>query len=89
MIVKVDGVFSFSPLLFMCVCSLSICTHCIAPHTLFVNVRFITYVKFKSLDGWTPLVYAANKNNLDMVKVLLDAKAEVNVQNKVLENDGV
>jgi ankyrin repeat protein len=32
---------------------------------------------------------AVNKNNLDMVKVLLDAKAEVNVQNKVSESDGV
>jgi ankyrin repeat protein len=32
---------------------------------------------------------AADKNNLDMVKALLDAKAEVNVQNKVSESDGV
>jgi ankyrin repeat protein len=30
---------------------------------------------------------AATKNNLDMVKVLLDAKAEVNVQDKVSESD--
>jgi ankyrin repeat protein len=28
---------------------------------------------------------AARQNNLDMVKMLLDAKAEVNVQNKVSE----
>jgi hypothetical protein len=32
---------------------------------------------------------AASENNLDMVKVLLDAKAEVNVQNEVSESDGV
>jgi ankyrin repeat protein len=37
----------------------------------------------------SPLMFAADKNNLDMVKVLLDAKAEVNVQNKVSESDGV
>jgi ankyrin repeat protein len=34
-------------------------------------------------------MYAAYKNNLDMVKVLLNAKAEVNVQNKVSESDGM
>jgi ankyrin repeat protein len=34
-------------------------------------------------------MYAADKNSLDMVKVLLDAKAEVNVQDKVSESDGV
>jgi hypothetical protein len=28
-------------------------------------------------------MFAAKKNNLDMVKVLLDAKAEVNVQAEV------
>jgi hypothetical protein len=28
-------------------------------------------------------MFAANWNNLDMVKVLLDAKAEVNVQDEV------
>jgi hypothetical protein len=35
---------------------------------------------------------AASKNNLNMVnmvKMLLDAKAEVNVQDKVSESDGV
>jgi hypothetical protein len=32
---------------------------------------------------------AAIKNNLDMVMMLLDAKAEVNVQDKVSESDGV
>jgi ankyrin repeat protein len=32
---------------------------------------------------------AADENNLDMVKVLLDAKAEVNLQNKVSESDGI
>jgi ankyrin repeat protein len=32
---------------------------------------------------------AANNNNLDMVKVLLNAKAEVNVQTEVSESDGV
>jgi ankyrin repeat protein len=32
---------------------------------------------------------AAEKNNLDMVKVLLDAKAEVNVQTEVSESDEV
>jgi PHP family Zn ribbon phosphoesterase len=32
---------------------------------------------------------AADKNSLDMVKMLLDAKAEVNVQNEVSESDGV
>jgi ankyrin repeat protein len=34
-------------------------------------------------------MFAGIKNNLDMVKVLLDAKAEVNVQNKVSESDGM
>jgi ankyrin repeat protein len=34
-------------------------------------------------------MFAAIKNNLDMVKVLLDAKAEVNVQTEVSESDGV
>jgi ankyrin repeat protein len=40
----------------------------------------------------TPLMLAASKNHLDMVKVvkmLLDAKAAVNVQAKVSESDGV
>jgi ankyrin repeat protein len=37
----------------------------------------------------TPLLFAASVNNLHTVKVLLDAKAEVNVQNKVSESDGV
>jgi hypothetical protein len=32
---------------------------------------------------------AAGENNLDMVKVLLGARAEVNVQNEVSESDGV
>jgi ankyrin repeat protein len=32
---------------------------------------------------------AAQQNNLEMVKVLLDAKAEVNVQIQVSESDGV
>jgi ankyrin repeat protein len=32
---------------------------------------------------------AAHENNLDVVKVLLDAKAKVNVQNKVSESDGI
>jgi ankyrin repeat protein len=31
----------------------------------------------------TPLMIAAKMNNLDMVKVLLDAKAQVNVKDKV------
>jgi hypothetical protein len=34
-------------------------------------------------------MFAASKNNLDMAKVLLDAKAEVNVKDKVSESDGV
>jgi ankyrin repeat protein len=34
-------------------------------------------------------MFAADKNNLDMVKVLLDAKAEVNVKDEVSESDGV
>jgi ankyrin repeat protein len=34
-------------------------------------------------------LYAAAANNLDMVKMLLDAKAEVNVQTEVSESDGV
>jgi hypothetical protein len=33
-------------------------------------------------------MFAAENNNLDMVKVLLDVKAEVNVQAKVSESDG-
>jgi hypothetical protein len=43
------------------------------------------YDFFNIQDGDTPLLYAACKNNLDMVKVLLDAKAEVNVQSKVYQ----
>jgi ankyrin repeat protein len=31
----------------------------------------------------TPLMIAAKMNNLDMMKVLLDAKAQVNVKDKV------
>jgi hypothetical protein len=34
-------------------------------------------------------MFAAENNNLEMVKVLLDVKAEVNVQAKVSESDGV
>jgi ankyrin repeat protein len=30
-----------------------------------------------------PLTFASKNNNLDMVELLLDNKAEVNVQNKV------
>jgi ankyrin repeat protein len=40
----------------------------------------------------TPLMLAASKNNLNMVKtvkMLLDANAEVNVKDKVSERDGV
>jgi hypothetical protein len=37
----------------------------------------------------TPLMFAAENYSLHMVKVLLDAKAKVNMQNKVSENDGV
>jgi ankyrin repeat protein len=40
----------------------------------------------------TPLMLAASKNNpnmMKMVKMLLDAKAEVNVKDKVSERDGV
>jgi hypothetical protein len=37
----------------------------------------------------SPLMVAADNNILDMVKVLLNAKAEVNVQNKVPQSDGV
>jgi hypothetical protein len=37
----------------------------------------------------TPLKFATRKNDLYMVKVLLDAKAEVNVQSEVSESDGV
>jgi ankyrin repeat protein len=36
----------------------------------------------------TPLMFAAKNTNVNMVKVLLDAKAEVNVQNKVSDSDG-
>jgi ankyrin repeat protein len=31
----------------------------------------------------TPLLFAAKMNNLDMLKVLLDTKAQVNVKDKV------
>jgi ankyrin repeat protein len=34
-------------------------------------------------------MFAAENNNLEMVKVLLDAKAEVNVQTEVSESDEV
>jgi ankyrin repeat protein len=37
----------------------------------------------------TPLMFAAENYSLDMVKMLLDAKAEVNVQTTVSESDGV
>jgi hypothetical protein len=41
-------------------------------------------VKFeKPQDGTTPMMVAASQNNLEMVKMFLDAKAEVNVQDEV------
>ena len=34
-------------------------------------------------DGWTPLYYAVGNNYIDIVKLLLEKKADVNVANIV------
>jgi len=35
-------------------------------------------------DGVTPLIVASNKGHTSVVKLLLEAKAEIDVQNKVM-----
>jgi ankyrin repeat protein len=68
--------------------SLSLNVHVLLSMFLFKMVHILFYLNnvctsnyYK--DGMTPLLYATSSNNLDMMKLLLGAKAEVNVTNKV------
>jgi hypothetical protein len=70
-------------------CVFVVPTHCFATHFVCQCSLYHINVQFKSQDGTTTLIIAANNNNLEIVKVLLNAKAEVNVLNKVSESDGV
>ena len=39
-------------------------------------------VNIKDIDGWTALIWAAEKGHKEIVEMLLDGGADVNVQNK-------
>ena len=45
----------------------------------YINCMFFCMIQ----DGYTALMYASENSNIDIVKLLLQAGADINIQNKV------
>ena len=57
-------------------------------HAIFIYSRSVSWLFASPLlslqDGVTPLITASNEGHTSVVKLLLEAKAEIDVQNKVM-----